>query len=442
MQGPTIIISVLCVIAALVATPARAMCVLIVGMVAWPDYLRIEMGLSQMSVARFTAIALLIRLMMSPRRAGLKLHLVDWLVIIWWVWDVIANMLAGAESSHVNWTIGRAMDTVFPYFCARLAFQSMSDLRECFWPMAMLAAFNCLAGVYESVTFGSPYERLFAYHEWIWMSKEGEFRLGFLRAKAGFAHAIYWGMANVLLAGLLLAIRPLAPARWAGWLAFSCAVVAALTSLSSGPMGAIVILVLCAAISAVPSLIRPAIWTTIGMCIFFEAVSNRHFFQLIDYLALNKSTGWYRAKLIEVAAARWHEYWAVGVGGRWPHHWGMLIDGRQHVDVVNNYIIVALSGGLVGMLLFAAVQVRSMIHGVRGYRATSGSRRKVFAGLVSTLVAVMCASMSVGLYGPPNTMGFIHVGIMTSLGLAALSAKQGLIAPRATTPRVQETPIG
>ncbi len=416
MTAQTLIVSLLFLAMGLWVRPGLAVGLLVVSMLAWPEYLRVKVGPAQMSVARILALGLFVRFAIAGRLPRAEWRWVDSVVMGWWAWDVAANALAGADSAQMNYVIGRGLDTWLMYFVARMGVRDLREFRLLFAPLAVSAGWMMIAGVFESVTTNGLYDRMFAHHGWLWIDKGQEFRLGFMRAKGSTAHPIYWGMTGVILCGLLgslYEVRRRGRAVW--WGAAACGLIGALTCLSSGPQMGLVLLLICGGLSFAKPMIRPALWVLLALCVLVEFASNRHFYNLVDYLAFNSGTAWYRTRLMEVAAAHWHEYALFGVANNIPQHWGEQIDGRQHVDVVNNYIIVVLSGGFLGLALYVSAGVGALRRAVRSARGADRERRGVLYGLGATLVALGTASQSVGLYGPPLLLSFMLVGLLISL---------------------------
>jgi hypothetical protein len=242
--------------------------------------------------------------------------------------------------------IGRGFDTVLMYFVARLALMTSNDAKSLLPPVAITAFIMAGAGFLETSTIFSPYSHLAAFREWTWIVEtESELRYGYTRALGSTSQPIYFGMAMMLIAGLLWSIRGYGKSLILHPGAALAAFIAALTSLSSGPLIGCVMLVFFNAFVKRVSLIKPALWYLLGLLIFIEIASNRHFYNLIDYLAINQQNAWYRTRLLEVAFNQWQEYWLFGTGGVTPNHWGPMIDGRWYVDLVNHFVILALYGG-------------------------------------------------------------------------------------------------
>ena len=412
MIGLTALVTIVAIALAARAHPVRAMGILIATMYLYPEYLRIPIGLAEMSAPRFVALFLLARFLCSPVRHAFRWRRIDTVVCVAWVWSVVAAIVAGSEYHQVTEVIGRVFDTVLIYFVTRLSFAGSNDYGKLLLPLALTACVMGVIGVAEAVTSHSPYQWMQAYATWTWVEKAPEYRYGLLRAQASMGHSIYFGMAMFLLLGVLLAVRSYCRSKLLWGTACVAALAGALSSMSSGPQQALVLLAITSSFYFYPAALKPAIIViTLGGA-FLEIGSSRHFWYLMEYVNFFGGDYWYRARLIEVAARQWREYWLVGVGSNLPMHWGMMIDGRQHVDIVNHYIIVAISAGFLGLGLFVATEVLGLRDLVRAWPKADLPRRKLIFGLGATLVALMLSIFSVGLYSVPLLMSYTLFGMV------------------------------
>jgi len=394
-----------------------ALGVLIISMLVWPEFVRTPVGIVQMSVPRFVAFSLLIKFMSKGRHKKINFGKADALAILLWAWTIFATMVADAAMSQVTQMIGRGLDTLLMYFIARLAFVNREDAYGLFEALGLAAMVMCAAGSYEAITWTSPY---FKYTEGnLRISEYQEVRHGLLRAQASTLGSIYFGMAMMLVSGLLWSIRGYVNRQFAYRVALIASLVAVLSSLSSGPWIAIAALIGINLFFIRPNLIKPALLLLLVLIIFVELASNRHFYSLIDHIALDSQTAWYRSRLLEIAVSQWRDYWIVGVGSNWPHHWAQLLDGRRYIDVVNNFIIIALYGGLPALFMYLSMHIIAIRRSIAAYQADENSaRRKLLFGLAATLLALDFSSMSVGLFGPALALSFILVGMMISVSTA------------------------
>lgn len=401
--------------------PGSAVGIVIMSMMLWPEYLRVPMGLAEMSAPRIVAALLLVQSVAKGEHRDIEFRNVDTLIFAIWVWTILATILAHAEFTQTTQMIGRGLDTVLMYFVARIRIRTAADVRGLFAGLAVAAIAMCLVGVTESVTSRSPYSSMFGYRLWqgLGFEKDDEYRLGLLRAKASTGTHIFFGMAMMVIFGMLWAARGYTRSRLSSGCAMIAAALAGLSSMSSGPwMGLLLVIVLNGFAGRV-AMIRPAIYSIICLALVMEALSHRHFYHLIDYLALDAETAWYRTRLLEVGLSQWRDFWLVGVGSNWPHHWAAKVDGRDHIDVVNHFLMLALYGGFPAAIMYISTHVIGIRLASQAWRETMDSnRRKWLFGLGATVIALDFSSMSVGLFGPVLLLSHVLLGSLISAATA------------------------
>ncbi len=392
---------------------------MIFSMLAWPEYLRIPIGLVEMSVPRLLALVILLRLLAQGRHQEIRFGAVDTLVVLIWLWTIFATAAAGAEFSQVSQMIGRGLDTVLIFFTARLALASAEDAAALFPWLAMTALVMCVLGIYEATTGYSPYHWLQSYRGWDGIAKAAEYRYGLLRAVVSTSVSIYFGMTMMLVLGFLMALRGYQSGRLRYVGILLAALLAALSSMSSGPWVGCFMLISLYFFECRPWLIKPALVCAAFLALFLELASNRHFYHLIDHIAIDSRNAWYRTRLLEVAVNNIHEFWLFGVGSNWPHHWAQLIDGRGHIDVVNHFLIVSLTGGVLAFSMYVASHLLAIRNAVNAWRDDQDpERRRLLFGLGAAIVALDASSMSVGLFGPPLLLSHVLLGMAASAATA------------------------
>jgi hypothetical protein len=182
--------------------------------------------------------------------------------------------------------------------------------------------------------------------------------------------------------------------------------------MSAGPQSGIAVFLIVVAFTRFTSLIKPALIAFVLLLIYCETFSNRHCWYLIEYLNPIGGDFWYRSRLIDVAVAQWRDYVLIGVGSNIPNHWGQLIDGRTFVDLVNEYVIVGITGGILSIACRVAIQAIALRDAVRAYQSGDARVRWRAYGQVATLIGFLAASLSVGSFGAPLILSYLFLGMM------------------------------
>jgi hypothetical protein len=391
--------------------------ILVASILIWPEFLRIPIGLFEASAPRLIALMLVGRALVAGKHRTIPGCRVDHIVLVIWGWTILASIIADESfSSHVISMIGRGLDTVLIYFVVRFSVTSADDLKGLGRGLFFVAVIVGILGVVEATTTRSPYSGARAYRMWTGFESADmdQFRYGLLRAKGSTSIHIYFGMSMMLVTGMLWSINKglaLGGGRWAIFLG----ILGTLSSMSSGPWIACGMMFVLGLYWTKPGFIRPSIYLVILLGILLELASNRHFYHLIDYFVLDAANAWYRSRLIEIAASHLSEFWLVGVGSKWPIHWGLVLDGRASIDVVNHFLIVALNGGLPAMFLYIATHYLAISYVTTFWKSGEGPLRIVAFNLVCVLLALDFASMTASFFGPPLLFSNVLLALIVSV---------------------------
>lgn len=389
-----------------------ALAVIVASMVIWTEYTRFEIFITQMSVTRFIVVIIIIRFW---SKAKLELNSYDKLFFVYWVTSLIMKSIAGADSKLMITTTGRCFDTFMVYFAARVCLTDKGDFKDFVDFIKYPAIVAALLAVYESQTATSLYTSLRQANAWAWSFDTYEARLGsWVRAFGTTLQPIYWGMTMLFTTMLYLASNAVSQKQLTTpTLFFMC--LGVFFSLSTGPIGSMIIVLMLTFLINTKQRFTLFLQLFLVASIMIEIFSNRHFYDMAQYFAMNSVTAWYRSKLMTVAFKNIGEYIFVGVGGNWPNHWARQIDGRALVDVVNQYLVVALNGGIVllGMYLYL---VFSPI--VRFYKNWNRSLTPLLNGyriMAFSLITVALAGFTVGFYNPFEILLYIMLGMTRQL---------------------------
>lgn len=208
-------------------------------------------------------------------------------------------------------------------------------------PLALLMAYEVTAGKNPYSTLGIT-------------SGGVSFRDGEIRARGPFRHAILAGTAGAVL--LPLCVLLWREKRSLAMVGIAASLMIVFTSTSSGPIVAMLAaggLVWCwRKREHVPKLK----WAIPLGIIALSLYMNRPFYYIIDSIDFTGgSTGWHRARLIEMGIEHLDEWWLAGTD--FTRHWmptGVTWN-PDHTDITNYYLHLGVIGGLPLMLSLVAM---------------------------------------------------------------------------------------
>ena len=385
-----------------------ALVILIATMILWPEYVRFNLGITQMSITRIVAIIILIRFWKS---AKLEINTYDKVIFYIWVVGIVMQTIAGANSPELIRTTGRIMDTVFIYYATRVCLVNIDDFQNFLSSLKYVFIPATILALRESATATSLYTNLRHSNSWAWFHLAYEARLGtWVRSYGSALHSIYWGM-SMLVVFLMQAItsRLVKPKLFTMMLIV--AAIGVFTSLSSGPMGSVVTFLALALLIRTKNHFRVFLQVFLIAAIAIEIISDRHFYDMVQYFAMNSSTAWYRSQLLKVAIANYHEYILFGVGGDWPHHWGAQVDGRRIVDIVNQYVVMAVYGGILLLILFLYALFKPMVNFYKDWTLEKTYLNEARRLFLFSLVAVFLSGFTVSFYNPYEILIYMLLGV-------------------------------
>lgn len=418
MQSITLIIALLGSIAVVALRPPKALAFFVALLVFYPTYLVLSLGTMDVSAGRVVGTVLLVRCLVSKKtRAGF-----EWCRLDTWVTAyVVSGILIMAVTRHSIMLVlenraGYTIDTWCAYMAVRLCCRDRSTFVSFVKWVGIVLAFLAVSGVLEMVQHRSLYSGLEQYCPWLVKERVTDMRYGLARAKGAFGHAIMFGVSFALFLPAVCALRNQRD-HWKilGYILASAVGIGALSSMSSAPWVAVILVVLCLALERCRHLVKPLLISFVVGCLFIAIVSNRPFYHVIvSYANPLGGAGWHRAKIIDCAKRDFGKWWLAGYRGADPG-WGRDL-GMGHTDVTNEYVLVGVRYGILGVITFVGIQVaacRKLI-ALYGCAEDCATRSWVWA-LGSAQFAMAVTFMGVSMFSQTVTLFFCSLGMVGSL---------------------------
>lgn len=225
-------------------------------------------------------------------------------------------------------------------------------------------------------------------------------RDGRLRCQGPFSHPIHAGNFGATLVPLSLGLW-FRGDRKAGALGAVAGTFITVASSSSGPLMAYVYGNLAWVFWRFRDKMRQVRWAMVALLISLEFYMKAHVWWVIARMGdIIGGGGYWRSKLIDQFVGHIDEWWLIGT--RYTAHWsptGMgLPDYPDMMDITNKFVSDGVSGGLLGLILFIVVLVRSFKQVGRIVQDSTKynlNERLLFWALGCTLVTYILAFMSV-----------------------------------------------
>jgi len=417
MQAITLLIATSASALVFLLSPLYGLIVYVAALAYYPTYISAQVGTLDFTVRRIVIIALFLKLFLLTDLPGkLRLIWLDKLVLIFFAATLISgSFTAWSLRAFVENRAGAFLDTVVPYFVVRLILQNKQQYLTMLRGILIIAAPLAIAGFYQALTGNNPVGFLKQYATMPAPTDEPWSRGIFFRTDLTFSHYIMYGLFFAMLgpvcAGILGYARKHKNLCRAG-LGLMC--LGVLISMSGGP---ILLALLAVFFMALYRWRRH--WKTIAaaaviMCVCVEIISNRHFYEVIDRYTFSVGSSWYRFRLIEVALFEggMADHWLSGYGWGVEPGWGALIDGRPRTDGVNQYVIVLLVYGLIGLVPFLAMNIGVVRRLIDAYKASiRDSDQWLVWGLSAAFFGLLLGMNSFCLDGQPMTIYYMMIGL-------------------------------
>ncbi len=290
------------------------------------------------------------------------------------------------------------IDVFLPYYVASRSVRDLHALREVVVAFVVsvlvLSAFAGFESTRHWLLYATLEDALGAYWDFGTYLDRGEG--GLLRAQATTGHGIVLGFVTAVGAGLLLGLRKsISTASWNAAMGLLAA--GLVCSISRGPWtGAVVMLVafLLLGPSRVTSLLTVAIvGALLAPVMLFSDLGQR----ALDYLpfvgTVEAENISYRQRLLQVGI---NVVMERPFFGAYDYIYSPAIQelrqGQGIIDIVNSYLGVALSSGLVGLSLYCGffVTVVAGVYRAVSLRSAEGSEERTLGrGLLSVLLGIL-----------------------------------------------------
>jgi hypothetical protein len=415
VEGVTLAVALLASGAILVAPPRYAL-PFFLGAIAWyPSYLAVSIGTVYFTVGRIVILAVLGKLLVGgDRTGGVRWGWVDTFVVTALVGECIAGVMTTPAGELLQNRAGAAFDTLLPYFAVRLGVRTKEDYKALLWSILVIAVPLAIFGAYECWTGDNPlgFLRQYSFTGASLVDRVLPSRGGFWRAEVTFPMSIMFGLFFAMLGPICAGLWGYTRRQGLLIAGLGLMVVGVLSSRSSGPIFAGMVAV--GAVALFPfrrhwkvALVLLVLWLTA-----IEIASNRHWYEVLaSYGTLDAETAYYRIGLIrEAFGGGMSGHWLLGLGNIGFDE--LTQYGWEHADITNQYILILVRYGLLGVLPFIGVvfaggqRLRQALK-----KAECEADRWLVWCLLASFVGIVAGMFSVSLFGQTQTIFFVMLGL-------------------------------
>lgn len=373
--------------------------------------------------------------MMKPdtRRPGLFGVGADWCVLAYMGLQLLVIFRFANFTTVIREVVIGSLDTLLPYWVFSRAFVDRDRLREAMRGFALMALVLAMLAMVESVKHWPFYDAVPEAWGIDWDMSVFLERAGLLRAKASAGHALVLGFVFVMALGFWGSVKP-ASRFWAGlgYLGFAGGLAASLARGSWVGAGLLVMVQVALGPQPVKRLALAGFVGAAALAIATQIPALQSFVDLLPFIGHSEGeTVDYRRRLVELSVDLILQSPWLGVPG-YANYMEELRQGQGIIDIVNSYISIGLTTGVLGLASFVGMFLLACLPLLR-------LRRRLPAGdegatMATQLVATTLALMSV--IATTSSIVVIPQLLYMLLGMSVACAR--LYAPAASAAR----PVG
>ena len=408
-SAATLTLTVACVFSVLVFVlpPAHAMTAFLASVIWYPSYYSAPLGTLNWTVPRVVVLALLAKAFLdADMMKRFELIRLDKLVIAVFACETVSGVITAQDVVvFLQYQSGQVFDMLLPYFVVRLIMVKREYYLTLLRGILLISAPFAVLAFYQFWTGGNPFSFIRTY-----IPKE---RKGRFRAELTFSVSIMLGLYFASLGSACVGLlRAAVSNKWVYVVAMVLMGIGAISSDSSGPILALILAVAFLCFYRWRHEWKLVVTVVLSMCLAVEIISNRHFYDVLGDYTLTPETAWYRSRLMTVAfSGGMSGHWLLGFGAtNGDPGWGPLIDGRDHTDLVNHFLLILCSYGLVGLVPFLWMTwetAKTLVAAMK--RAMTETDRWLIWSLAAGLFGMAGAFFSVSLFGPPTTTYYMLI---------------------------------
>jgi hypothetical protein len=326
-----------------------------------------------------------------------------------------------------KYRLGWGYDVVAFYFFLRQVFHRDMDIRRVANSFSLLSVPVAAFFMLEFLTHRNVFSVFGGISEFTWI------RDGRLRCQGAFAHPIiagvFWGSIVPVIVSGWWSNR--VGDRAIAWVGLAGATVIVLASNSSTSIAALATSVLAILAFSLRKVMAPLRWAGVALLFALHMVMKQPVWHLVcRFSAYDSSTGYHRFLVIDGAIRHFDEWWLLGTES--TANW-------EAEDITNEYVLVAVEGGLLTLLCFAAVIVLAFREVGRAWRRNPADRWSVWtAWLLGATLFVHCSNfIGVSYFGQARMLFQLGLAMIGSLASTAPAAPQQVVVRVARTPAAQ-----
>lgn len=339
--------------------------------------------------------------------------------LVWYVaLSVVMNFLLERSGSALANRLGQAYDLIGFYFFFRAIILNFEDIERIFRFLGLIILpLTCLM-LYEEFTGRNLFSLLGGVPEF------SAVRGDQLRAQGPFRHPVLAGTFGATVMPFFVGVwLSNTSARIFAISGFVCATAIMILTSSSGPALAYCFGIIALFFWRFRERMRAVRWALFFSLIGLHLIMKAPIWFLIGRISnLIGGTGWHRSELIDQAIKHFDEWCFVGTTytAHWARDTGLITlpDFPNMVDITNQYIVIAVNGGILPLAAFIAAIAFAFREVGKAWRSLPDElnpSRLVVWSLGASLFSHVVSFTSISYFDQLNVFWFLLLAMISSL---------------------------
>ena len=374
---------------------------------------RIEIGPFTLHVVRLLIAVGALRVIIRGERLVGGLNGLDRIMLAFGVWTIFSSLFhkTTAEGNPFIFRLGLVYNLLGIYFIFRHLIQNLQDVENLIKAIACVLFLVAVEMIQEHVTNHNMFSIFGGVPEMAWI------RDGKLRSQGPFSHPILAGSVGAVCLPLMIGLYRLNTR--ASLLGIIGCVGMVFASSSSGPLMSLMVSILALILWRWRYFTSQMRISIVFAYILLSVIMTDPAYYIIARIDLTgSSTGWHRAKLIEMGIAHLNEWWIGGTD--YTRHWMPtgVSWSEEHTDITNYYLKMGVIGGLplMGLLIAALLSAFQYIgQSLRLSQHEPWEQQFMIWSVGAALLSHVATCISVSYFDQSYIFLFLNLALISSL---------------------------
>jgi len=323
---------------------------------------------------------------------------VDWMVLGYLALTCALSFRDASLTGGLRLVFIHITDIFLPYYVLSRSLRSLEDFKRALFGFALGVVVLSPLALFEVLRYWKLYTALFAALGFNPFEYGGYLeRAGVLRPDVTLGNSIVLGYVLMVGVGCYLFLRAYMPSSMRTHLGMGLLVGGVIWSLSRGPwmgLGLLILVYVFTGTKVVSRTIKLALTAGMGLLIAIQFPVGQFLIDLLPFMGESEAGSVeYRGDLLTQAIpVVLRNFWFGSTDFLSAPEMQVMIQGQGIIDIVNSYLAVALSYGMVALVFYAGAFLLAALHTWQSLRQTKRHDEQVALlgrALLATLLSIM-----------------------------------------------------